>query len=110
MEQKRFTKNDDSFVCVHCGKEVPPLGYSSRNHCPKCLCSKHVDVLPGDRASDCGGVMDPIRVETDSRKGFIIIHKCRKCGYVSKNRAAHEAKEQPDSLNKLIKLTAGDIR
>ena len=56
METKRFTKNDSGFVCANCGREVPPLGYSSRNHCPYCLCSLHVDVNPGDRAADCGGI------------------------------------------------------
>ena len=46
MEQKRFTKNDDTFICKNCGLEVKPLGYSSRNHCPRCLCSLHVDINP----------------------------------------------------------------
>ena len=109
METKRFTKNDSGFVCENCGFEVKPLGYSSRNHCPKCPCSKHVDVMPGDRASDCGGIMKPIRVELDSKKGYIIIHKCERCGYVSRNRAANEAKDQPDDIRKIIKLTAGEI-
>lgn len=110
METKRFTKNDNGFVCEACGFEVKPLGYSSRNHCPKCLCSKHVDVMPGDRASDCGGIMRPVRVEISSKKGYVIIHKCEKCGYVSKNRTAHEAEIQPDDIKKIIKLTAGDIK
>lgn len=107
MEQKRFTKNDNSFVCAHCGKEVEPLGYSSRNHCPFCLWSLHLDVNPGDRAADCGGQMEPIRVETDPRKGYIITHRCQKCGALRRNRAAHEAKIQPDNLRLLISLTAG---
>ena len=109
MENKRFKKNDAGFICQNCGREVLPLGYTSRNHCPKCLCSKHVDVLPGDRANTCGGVMDPIRVETDSKKGFIIVHKCRKCGEIKRNKAAHEAREQPDNMSKIIKLTAGQV-
>ena len=109
MENKRFTKNDSGFICENCGYEVKPLGYTSRNHCPKCLCSLHVDIMPGDRANTCGGIMDPIKAEPDPKKGYIIIHKCRKCGEIKRNKAAHEAKEQPDSLNKLIKLTAGQI-
>lgn len=107
MEQKRFTKNDASFVCANCGREVEPLGYSSRNHCPFCLWSLHLDVNPGDRASDCGGKMRPLRVETDPRKGFVIVHKCTRCGEERRNRAAHEAKNQPDDLRLLIRLTAG---
>ena len=105
MEQKLFQKNDSGFVCLNCVFEVLPLGYSSRNHCPRCLCSLHVDVNPGDRASDCGGIMDPIKVETDAKKGYIIIHKCRKCGAVRRNKAANEAKVQPDDVSLLIKLT-----
>ena len=108
MEEKRFRKNDNSFVCANCGKVVEPLGYSSRNHCPFCLCSLHVDVNPGDRANGCGGLLVPIRAETDPKKGYIIIHKCMKCGEIRRNRAAHEAKVQPDDLKKLIKLTAGE--
>ena len=107
MEQKRFTKNDNGFICVHCGKTVEPLGYTSRNHCPFCLWSLHVDINPGDRPNDCGGGMEPVRVEPDPKKGYVIIHRCTKCGELHRNRAAHEAKVQPDSIRLLIKLTAG---
>ena len=106
METKRFSKNDNGFTCAHCGREVKPLGYSSRNHCPFCLWSLHVDVNPGDRANECGGAMEPIGVETDPRKGYIILHRCTKCGEVRRNRAAHEAEVQPDRLKLLIALTA----
>lgn len=101
METKRFTKNDESFVCKSCGAEVPPLKYTSRNHCPKCLASLHLDVNPGDRAADCGGIMDAVSAEPDPRKGFIITHKCRKCGAVRRNKAAAD-----DDINKIIRLTA----
>lgn len=109
MEQKRFTKNDNGFICANCGFEVKPLGYTSRNHCPKCLCSLHVDIMPGDRANTCGGIMDPIKAEPDPKKGYIIIHRCRKCGEIKRNKAANEAKEQPDDIRKIIKLTAGQL-
>ena len=107
MEQKRFTKNDDSFTCVHCGKTVEPLGYTSRNHCPHCLWSLHVDINPGDRANECGGLLRPIRTEPDAKRGFVVIHKCEKCGEIRRNRAALDAKTQPDNRSLLIKLTAG---
>ena len=106
LEQKRFTKNDAGFVCAHCGRQVEPLGYTSRNHCPFCLWSLHVDILPGDRANTCGAPMQPIRVEPDRRRGYIIIHRCTKCGEIGRNRAAHEAKVQPDDLMLIIRLTA----
>ena len=106
MESKRFTKNDSGFICKNCGKEVLPLGYTSRNHCPFCLCSLHVDVNPGDRANPCKGRMEPIGAVTDPRKGFIILHRCEKCGEIHRNKAAHEARVQPDSIKLLIALTA----
>ena len=107
MEQKRFTKKDDAFVCLHCGKEVLPMGKSSPNHCPFCLWSLHVDVNPGDRANECRGQLRPIRTEPDPKRGFVIIHKCEKCGEIRRNRAALDANVQPDNRSLLIKLTAG---
>lgn len=106
MEVKRFTKNDGGFVCAHCGREVLPLGVSSRNHCPFCLWSLHVDINPGDRANPCRGQMEPVGAVTDPRKGYIILHRCTKCGEVHRNKAAHEAKVQPDDVGLLIALTA----
>ena len=107
LPQKRFSKNDASFVCVNCGKEVPPLGYTSRNHCPYCLWSVHVDVNPGDRANECRGILRAVGAMPDAKKGYIIVHRCEKCGKTVRNKAAHEAKVQPDNLKLLISLTAG---
>ncbi|MBQ7646074.1 MAG: RNHCP domain-containing protein [Clostridia bacterium] len=97
---KLFTKNDSGFICGNCKKEVPPLRYSSRNHCPFCLYSLHVDINPGDRASECGGLMKPYAVSPHPQKDFIITHKCLKCGTLKNNRSA-----QDDDITLLIKLT-----
>lgn len=111
LETKRFTKNDNGFTCENCGFTVLPLGRTSRNHCPRCLCSKHVDVLPGDRANTCGGTMDPVGAEPDARRGYVVIHKCRKCGALTRNKAALDDgrgkldPSQYDDLDKLIALT-----
>lgn len=105
MQNKRFTKNDNGFVCVNCGFEVEPMKSSSRNHCPKCLCSLHVDINPGDRACDCHGILRPIAVEPDPKKGYIIIHKCDKCGQIKRNKAAVDIDTQPDDTELLISLT-----
>ena len=105
MQTKRFAKNDSGFICKNCGKQVEPLRYTSRNHCPFCLCSLHVDVNPGDRANPCGGILRPVSAEPDPKRGFIITHRCEKCGALVKNRAAVEAKVQPDNEELLIALT-----
>ena len=109
MEQKRFSKLDDGFTCVHCGRRVEPLGYSSRNHCPFCLWSRHVDINPGDRSNPCGGDLEPISAVPDPKKGYIIISKCRKCGEIRRCRAAHEAKTQPDDIKLIIQLTTRGV-
>ena len=96
-----------SFICENCGKEVVPVTNGSyRNHCPFCLHSLHLDVNPGDRASDCGGVLEPVFAEIDAKKGYVIVSRCKKCGAERRNKAAHEAKVQPDNIDLIIKLTA----
>lgn len=97
---KQFTKRDEEFICENCGKKVSKLGYTSRDHCPYCLYSKHVDIMPGDREEDCKGLLKPIRVELDSKKGYVIIYKCEKCSLIRKNKAAED-----DNKDLLIQLT-----
>ena len=65
--EKGYYKNhpcQESFTCKSCGRLVTSGGAGSghRNHCPNCLSSLHVDIEPGDRASDCGGLMEPVAV------------------------------------------------
>lgn len=101
MEQSRFTEIDEEFICENCGKKVPKLGYSCRNHCPYCLHSKHLDINPGDRAEECHGILEPVGVEINSKKGYMILFKCKKCGETRRNKAAKD-----DDMNLIIKLTA----
>lgn len=97
---KNFKKLDEGFICVNCGKEVKPLGYTSRNHCPYCIHSIHVDINPGDRANTCKGVLSPIGVET--KKGeYMIVFKCKKCGEVSRNKMAND-----DDYNKVLEISS----
>jgi hypothetical protein len=95
---KRFTKNVENFICAHCGADVKGTGYT--NHCPKCLWSRDVDINPGDRASDCGGLMQPISICIEKDK-YIITHKCQKCGKIKRQHASDD-----DNTDELIKLSA----
>lgn len=80
---EQFKKTVENFVCEKCGEEVDGDGYT--NHCPHCLCSKHVDNFPGDRAAFCGGLMEP--VDTEEMGGdWRVIQKCCKCGKIHKNK------------------------
>lgn len=95
--QKQLKKPDyrgtacaESFTCKVCGAFVVPEGAGSghRNHCPHCLSSVHVDSKPGDRASLCKGIMDPIGVWVRKNGEWAIIHRCRSCGALRSNRIA----------------------
>ena len=87
-----FVVIDEEFVCENCGKKVPKLGYSCRNHCPSCLHSKHVDINPGDREEECHGDLEPIGLEI-GKKGYVIVFRCKKCGAIRRNKAAEDDKE-----------------
>jgi len=93
-----FIKNKEDFVCEKCGAEVAGNGYT--NHCPKCLWSKHVDIHPGDRASECGGMMEPATVEINGAE-TVIVHKCQTCGHNKRNKVQKE-----DDYDKVVAITA----
>ena len=96
-----FTEIDEEFICEHCGKKVEKLGYSCRNHCNHCLYSLHVDITPGDRKNECKGVLVPINVELNTKKGEVIVYKCKKCGSIVKNIVAKD--DNRDEIYKIIK-------
>ncbi len=84
---KTFQRTKEDFVCEHCGAEVKGNGYT--NHCPHCLYSKHVDINPGDRAENCGGLMEPIDLELKDGR-YILVHRCQKCGFVRRNKICEQ--------------------
>ena len=92
------------FICQHCGKEVLPLTDGSyRNHCPFCLYSLHVDITPGDRACNCGGLMEPIKIIYNSKKGYQIVHRCQKCGFERNNKISEDPR-QPDDIDVITSI------
>lgn len=97
---KRFNEIDEGFICENCKKEVNPLGYTSRDHCPYCLYSKHVDINPGDRQNSCKGLLVPIEIEK-FKDTYKIIYKCSKCKGLHKNIIAKD-----DSMEKIIEISS----
>lgn len=98
MGRKDFKKRNEPFKCQKCGAKNLPAKKSERNHCFGCLWSLHVDKeTPGDRLSECGGLMEPIKLDLRGGKGFMILHKCEKCGKKIWNRAADDDKLQEAS-------------
>lgn len=47
-----------------------------------------MDNEPGDRASLCHGMMEPVGIDQDGKKGFMILHRCTKCRIEKRNKAA----------------------
>lgn len=83
------------FVCIGCGAKVPleAVGTTQRNHCPACLWSRHLDLIPGDRAAACGGAMEPISVWVRKGGEWAILHRCGSCGVIHANRVAGDDNE-----------------
>lgn len=90
---------DEPFVCEHCGKKIKPLGYTARDHCPYCLYSKHVDILPGDRSNECQGLLKPIGIEK-FKDTYKIVYRCEQCKQLHKNVMA-----QDDNMDLIIELS-----
>lgn len=98
--EKRFRMIDEGFICDYCGKEVKPLNYTARDHCPFCLSSKHVDINPGDRLQTCHGKLSPIEMEK-YKDTYKIVYKCDKCHMIKKNIMASD--DDLDTLLDIIK-------
>jgi hypothetical protein len=96
MQTPKFQRNKEDFVCAHCGASVIGTGYT--NHCPHCLWSKHVDIHPGDRAADCGGMMEPIGVEGTVAR-YRVLQRCQKCGFERRNDVQPE-----DNMESVVAL------
>lgn len=92
-----FKRNIEDFSCNHCGKVVKGDGYT--NHCPHCLWSRHVDLNPGDRANECGGMMEPIAIDFKNNEK-IILHRCDKCGTEKRNKVSDQ--DNPERILDII--------
>ena len=63
------------------------------------MCSKHVDINPGDRLNNCKGILIPIGIEK-FRDTYKIVYRCEKCNIVHKNIMAND-----DDMNKIIEVS-----
>ncbi len=95
-----FKVINEEFTCEWCGEKNPPSKGTCRNHCRKCLCSKHVDdVFPGDRKSECAGKLVAIDAQPHAKHEIVIVHKCEKCEKVIQNK-----KSDDDDLDTILAI------
>lgn len=88
----------EKYICGHCGETVSGGRYY--NHCPHCLWSKHLDdKVPGDRASTCQALMEPVGV-TQKKGKWRIVHQCTGC---EEHTVVDSAAE--DNLDLITKLS-----
>ena len=99
---KNFIRKIEDFICEKCGEKIKGDGYT--DHCSKCLWGKHVDeIIPGDRMSSCGALMEPQRAIYE--KGvFKIFYKCSKC-----NHQFWVKEGKGDNREELLRLTESSL-
>lgn len=87
---KKFTMINTSFDCENCGETVSiHPEWSARNHCPRCLHSKHLDLdFPWDRLSECYWMMKPVWIDYKKNKWNMIKHRCILCKKEILNKVA----------------------
>ena len=115
QHQTRWKKRplENAFRCLHCEASVhtqPVIsGVQNRNHCPYCLCSRHVDLVEaGDRMSACKAIMQPLGLTVKPGRNkygqttcgeLMLIHRCNACGKLSINRLAAD-----DLVERLLEI------
>jgi len=100
MRKNFYGTGNDAFACENCGQAVAALTNGSfRNHCSHCLWCKHVDVVSGDRQAECQVLMEPVRAEQHSKKGWMVVHSCTGCGFERRNIVAPD-----DDFEQLLEL------
>ncbi len=85
-------------LCVQCAENLLdhlniPLATIALSAYVRCIWTL------GDRQNECGGVLAPIDVEQNTKKGYIIKYRCVQCGQEHNNKAA-----QDDSFQTILKV------
>ena len=77
---------------------MAPAEKTTRNHCPDCFTSLHIDgEIPGDRNTTCGGIMKPIEYDFKMSGKSRLLFQCKKCSKQHWNKVAED-----DNLEHLV--------
>ena len=95
--RKNPIHRNEAFECIYCQRQVSLPISGIRDHCPKCLRGRHVDIVPGDRAANCQGRLEP--TQFDLVGGVVWIdYRCTVCTHTYRVRA-HVEDRLPHSLS-----------
>lgn len=115
----KLNNTSGDFVCLACGAFVSAQamlsGVRSRNHCPYCLSSRHLDQFQaGDRLSACKARMRPVglTLKRSAKKypghgqgELMLVHRCDDCGKLSINRIA--ADDDGEAILAILETSTG---
>ena len=102
MAEARMFYEKDCNLSLLDGKTIAVIGYGSQGHAhalnaKESGCNVIIGLYEGSKSW--------AKAEPDAKKGYVITHRCVKCGAVRRNRAALSG-EQSDDIRKIIRLTA----
>jgi hypothetical protein len=64
-----------------------------------------VDINPGDRANNCQGMMRPIGIYTHTKKEYVILHQCQRCGKRMRSKAILYDDNATDNFDIIMELS-----
>ena len=100
----KLIRNNNPFTCIVCSKHVEKAVGSSRDHCPFCISSLHVDLhVPGDRMNECKGIMSATRIRYWKKERYKVLFRCNKCCSEQWNITATD--DSPEALAQLMLKT-----
>ena len=62
-----------------------------------------MDINPGDRASTCGGMMKPVKVETEKGE-YVLTYQCEKCNFERRKKV-----EKNDNFDEVLNIVKTKI-
>ena len=68
-----------------------------------------MDINPGDRKNECRGKMRPIGIYTHSKKEYVILHQCMRCGERVRAKAILKDKNAADDFDLILEISGRPI-
>lgn len=84
LEKGKFTEIDEEFVCENCGKKVKNWDILAEIIVHIVYILSMLTKIPGDREELCHGILEPIGLEINSKKGYVMYFVVKMWSYKKK--------------------------